>query len=72
MFSCSGSTSGWKKKAPALTVPQVRCLLEAVLPIRCLTSTVRLALVAWMQRRNHQAYCSHRKRHQAMQEVSES
>jgi SRSO17 transposase len=63
---------GLEKKAPALTVPQVRCLLESVLPIRCLTSAVRLALVAWVQRRNHQAYCSHRKRRQAMQEVSES
>ncbi|ETX01877.1 MAG: hypothetical protein ETSY1_05645 [Candidatus Entotheonella factor] len=41
--------------------------MEAVLPLRCLTSAVRLALVAWVQKRNHQVYCSYRKGRQAMQ-----
>jgi hypothetical protein len=52
------------KKAPALTVSQLRTLLDVVLPLRRLTIAEALALVAWVQQRNHQAYCSHRKRRQ--------
>ncbi len=52
------------KKAPALTVSQVRVLLEVVLPLRTDTIEDALALVAWVQKRNHQAYWSHRKRWQ--------
>jgi hypothetical protein len=52
------------KKAPALTVSQLRALLEVVLPLRTYTIGDVLALVAWVQRRNHQAYRSHRKRRQ--------
>jgi SRSO17 transposase len=63
---------GLEKKSPALTVAQVRFLLEVVLPLRHFTTEVRLALVAWLQKRHHQAYCTHRKRRQTMQEVSES
>jgi hypothetical protein len=50
------------KKAPALTVSQVRILLAVVLPIRAYTVETVLALVAWMQQRNHIAYRAHRKR----------
>ena len=52
------------EKAPALTVSQVRTLLEVVLPLR--TSTVEgvLAFIAWVQQRNHQAYRAHRARRQ--------
>ena len=50
------------KKAPALTVSQMRTLLEVVLPLRTYTIAEVLELVAWVQRRNHQAYRSHRKR----------
>ena len=49
------------KKSPALTVPQLRRLLEEVLPLRRWTRELKLALIAWVQKRNHQAYCSHRK-----------
>jgi SRSO17 transposase len=35
-----------EKKSPALTMPQLRRLLEVVLPLRCLTMEVRLALGA--------------------------
>ena len=52
------------KKAPALTVSQLRVLLEVVLPLRTYTIGDVLALVAWVQRRNHQAYRAHRKRRQ--------
>ena len=53
------------KKAPALTVSQLRVLLEVVLPKRTFTIEDVLALVTWMQRRNHRAYLSHRKRREA-------
>jgi hypothetical protein len=38
--------------------------LDVVLPLRRLTIAEALALVAWVQQRHHQAYCSHRKRRQ--------
>jgi hypothetical protein len=50
------------KKAPALTVSQLRMILEVVLPLRTLTLDDVLELVAWVQRRNYGAYLSHRKR----------
>ena len=37
-------------------------LLEAVLPLRAFMIEDVLDLVAWVQRRNHCAYLSHRKR----------
>jgi len=52
---------GLEKKSPALTVPQLRRLLEEVLPLWRWTRELKLALIAWVQKRNHQAYCSHRK-----------
>jgi hypothetical protein len=50
------------EKAPALTLSQMRTLLEVVLPLRTYTVEDVLTLVAWGQRRNHRAYLSHRKR----------
>ena len=50
------------KKAPALTVSQLRTILEVVLPLRMYSIDDVLTLVAWRQRRNHSAYLSHRKR----------
>jgi len=47
-----------------LPVSQLRGLLEVVLPLRTYTMGDVLALVAWVQRRNHQAYRAHRKRRQ--------
>ena len=51
-----------KKKAPALTVSQLRILLEVILPLRTYTSADALALVADIQLHNHRAFLSHRKR----------
>jgi hypothetical protein len=53
-----------EKKAPALTVSQLRRLLDVVLPLRIETIDEVLAFVAWVQRRNQTAYLSHRKRRQ--------
>jgi len=50
------------KKAPALTVSQVRRLLDVVLPLKVFNVDDVLRLVAEMQQRNHRAYLSHRKR----------
>ena len=52
------------KKAPALTVSQLRTLLAVVLPLRRYTIEGVLALIAWVQQRNHQAYRAHRARRQ--------
>ena len=50
------------KKAPALTVSQVRRLLEVVLPLKVFHADEVLQLIAGMQQRQHRAYLSHRKR----------
>jgi hypothetical protein len=52
------------KKAPALTVSQLRTILEVVLPLRRYTIEAVLAFIAWVQQRNHHAYRAHRARHQ--------
>ncbi len=51
----------WGKKAPALTVSQVRRLLEQVLPLNIFTLAEVLHGVPWTQQRHHVAYLSHRK-----------
>jgi len=53
------------KKAPALTVSQGRTLLVVILPLRTYTVADALELVAWVQRCNHRAYLSHRRRREA-------
>jgi SRSO17 transposase len=58
-----------EKKSPALTVPQLRRLLEEVLPLRRWTSELKVALIAWVQKRNHQAYGSHRKRRRGQLDI---
>ena len=59
----SGTCKGvWGKKAPALTVSQLRRLFQVVLPLHPETIEESLAFVAWVQRRKHQAYLAHRKR----------
>jgi hypothetical protein len=51
-----------EKKAPALTISQVRRLLEVVLPLKVFGAYEVLQLVADMQQRHHRAYLSHRKK----------
>jgi SRSO17 transposase len=51
-----------EKKAPALTVSQVRRLLEVVLPLKVFQADEVLRYVAGMQQRHHRAYLSHRKK----------
>jgi hypothetical protein len=52
----------FKDKAPALTLPQVRLLLNNVLPKRQFDPQTVLTILAYRQQRNHAAYLAHRKR----------
>jgi len=45
-----------------LSVAQVRLLLKVALPQPVLDLPAALALIAYQQRHNYAAYCSHRKR----------
>ncbi len=59
---------GLKKKAPALTLPQARALLEWSLPYRRREVEYVIKWVRYHQRRNYRAYLSHRKhRHKQLQ-----
>jgi hypothetical protein len=49
------------EKSPALTVYQVRLLLSAVLPKPVFDPVTALQRVRYYQKRNYQAYRSHRK-----------
>ncbi len=51
-----------KKKAPAVTLPQVVMVLAAVLPLREFDPQLALDILVYRQQRNHAAYLSHRKR----------
>jgi hypothetical protein len=55
-----------KKKAPAVTLPQVVLVLAAVLPLRTFHTQLALAILAYHQQRNHAASLSHRKRRIAL------
>jgi len=50
-----------KKKAPAVTVPQVVLVWAAVLPTRPFDVQLALDILAYRQQRNHAASLSHRK-----------
>src|SRR5262249_44440944 len=62
LLSVALETELGEKKAPALTVSQLRTILDVVLLLRTSSIEDVLALVAWMQRRNYQASLSHSKR----------
>jgi len=62
MSFCGGSSCAWGKKAPALTVSQLRTILAVVLPLRTSTIEEVLALVARVKQGKHRAYLTHRKR----------
>jgi hypothetical protein len=51
-----------KKGAPALTFWQARLLVASVLPLKRLTPQEALRRIRLIQKQNHAAYLSHRKR----------
>ena len=52
----------FKKKAPALTLPQARLLIESSFPELKRQPSYVLTLLDYHTRRNYQAYLSHHKR----------
>ena len=52
----------FKDKAPALTLPQTVLLLQSILPKPDFDAQLALDIVTYRQRRNHDAYRSHRKK----------
>ena len=63
---CSAHEPAVKKKAPAVTLPQVVMVLATVLPIREFDTQLALDILTYHQQRNHAAYLSHRKRRTAL------
>ena len=49
-------------KAPAMMPPQIRLLLETVLPMKTFSGQEATELVRWVREKNHKAYLSHGKR----------
>ena len=62
---CGAHEPAIKKKAPAVTLPQVVMVLSAVLPLREFDTQLALDILAYQQHRNHAAYLSHRKHRMA-------
>jgi hypothetical protein len=62
IISSGISRSDWEKKAPAITTSQLRLILRTVLPLRTFDIDMAIWLVGWIQRRNHRAYLSHRRK----------
>jgi SRSO17 transposase len=56
----------FKKKAPMLTIPQVRLLLTAILPKRSFDVQLALEILGYRQKRNYLAYLSHRKKRERL------
>jgi SRSO17 transposase len=50
------------REAPALTVPQARLLIASVLPLKRLDPQEAIRRIQFIQKQNHAAYLSHRKR----------
>ena len=63
---CGAPELAVKKKAPAVTLPQVVLVLAAVLPLREFDPQLALDLLTYHQQRNHAACLSHRKRRIAL------
>ncbi len=51
-----------EKKAPSLTLSQLKILLNVLLPFRIFGLAESIDLARWIQRKNHKAYLSHQKR----------
>jgi len=56
-----------EKKAPSITVSQLKVLLKVILPMKKHTVETLIQQIIWRQTQNHRSYLSHRKR--AMQEA---
>ena len=58
----SGNDAGWGTKSAAVTVAQVRVLLQVVLPRKALDAKTAIEVIEYMQDQNYEAYRSHRRK----------
>ena len=63
---CGAYEPAVKKKAPAVTLPQVVMVLATVLPLREFDTPLALDILTYHHQRNHAASLSHRKRRIAL------
>jgi len=61
-FSLAPENQDGKKKAPSITLSQLRVLLKVILPMRRHTIETLIEQIIWIQTRNHRAYLSHRRK----------
>lgn len=50
------------KKAPSITLSQLRVLIKVVFPMKRHTVETLIEQVVWVQNQNHRAYLSHRRK----------
>ena len=61
-FSLTPEDQVREKKAPSITLPQLKLLLKVLLPMKRQTMETLISQILWIQARNHRAYLSHRKK----------
>jgi hypothetical protein len=65
LFSMAPENQDGEKKAPSITLSQLRLLIKLLLSMEKQTMESLIQQVVWIQNRNHKAYLFHRKRRES-------